>query len=58
LIDTSIAPDTAHESVEEEPVVMVDGIVVNEAITGAATALTETVTVAVVLPPALVAVRV
>jgi len=50
------APATDHESADGEPGATVEGVAVNEAMTGKGTTLT--VTLAVVLPTAFVAVRV
>jgi hypothetical protein len=58
VIDSDVTPDTLQAREVELPAVIVDGVAVNEEMTGRATCVTVTVAVAVVLPPALVAVSV
>ena len=56
---TVVAPETAHDKVDEPPVLMLRGEAVKEVIEGGATGLlTFTVTVAVTLPALLLAVNV
>jgi len=57
-MDNEVAPVTAHASVEDAPAAMVEGVAVNEEMTGVVPGLTVTVVVAVVLPAEFVAVRV
>jgi hypothetical protein len=58
LMERVVAPTTSHARVEDPPAMIVEGVAVKDEITGAETALTVTVAVAVVLPPGFVAVSV
>ena len=58
LIDTEVAPVTCQPSTDDPPAAIVDGEAVNDSITATGADVTVTVTLALELPEAFVAVSV
>jgi hypothetical protein len=52
LIDSDVAPVTLQVSVEEPPALMVEGVAVNDEMTGPVELLTVTVAVSLLVPSA------